>query len=252
MPLFHIAGVTRANKSFSVAFCFIAERTQTVYKWALESLLNIFKSNNIPLPKVILTDCKQALITSLPLFAPNSHHMLCTWHIQKNLVTNTTKTIKKKQEEKQMIQHWSNLIQMADQTAFNSSFKCFASNYGPCFEDYMTSTWLPVVEKFANAWTKNIPHFEHRMTSRIEFSHAFIKSHLLGPQHSFAAVIKIILNALEAQCHKILALYHQQRITALQKIGKIFHNSHGWITHFALRRAQNNLMEIGNLKNFNL
>jgi hypothetical protein len=54
---------------------------------------------------------------------------------------------------------------MTDQEAFNASFKRFASNYGPRFEDYMTSTWLPVVEKFANAWTKNIPHFEHRTTS---------------------------------------------------------------------------------------
>jgi hypothetical protein len=79
----------------------------------------------------------------------------------------------------------------------------------------MTSNWLPVVEKYANAWTKNVPHFGHRTTSRIESSHAFIKSHLLGPQHSFSAVINIISNALEAQCHKISALYHQQKITSL-------------------------------------
>jgi hypothetical protein len=105
-----------------------------------------------------------------------------------------------------------------------------------------------VVEKFANAWTKDILHFEHWTTSRIKSSHTFIKSHLLGPQHSFADFIKIILNALEAQCHKISLLYHQQKITSLQKIGKIFHNCHGRITHFALQRAQNNLMEIAKLE----
>jgi hypothetical protein len=100
MPLLHIAGVTGANKTFSVAFCFIAEETQDFYEWALKSLLNIFKSNNIPLPKVILTDREQALINSLPVFAPECYHMLCTWHIQKNLVTNAAKTIKNKEEEK--------------------------------------------------------------------------------------------------------------------------------------------------------
>jgi hypothetical protein len=116
--------------------------------------------------------------------------------------------------------------------------------YGPSFQEYTTSNWLLVVKKWANASTKNVPHFEHRRTSCIESSHAFIKSHLLGPQHSFSAMIKIISNALEAQCHKISALYHQQKITSLQNIGKIFHNCHGWITHYALWKTQNNLLLI--------
>jgi hypothetical protein len=60
-------------------------------------------------------------------------------------------------------------------------------------------------------------------------------------------VINIISNALEAQCHKISALYHQQKITSLWNIGKIFHNCHGRITHYALRKAQNNLLLIGSV-----
>jgi hypothetical protein len=95
---------------------------------------------------------------------------------------------------------------MTDQSEFCASFGKFASKYGPSFQEYMTSNWLPVVEKYANAWTKNVPHFGHRTTSCIESSHAFIKSHLLGPQHSFSAVINIISIALEAQCHKVSAL----------------------------------------------
>ena len=68
-----------------------------------------------------------------------------------------------------MIQQWSKLIQITDQSEFLDSFKQFSSQYGPGFEEYITSTWLPVAEKYANAWTKNIPHFGHQTTSRIEF-----------------------------------------------------------------------------------
>jgi hypothetical protein len=128
MPLLHIAGVTGANKTFSIAFCFIAEENQTYYSWALSSLLTIFQTNKIPLPQVVLTDWEQALINSLAELFPDSYHMLCTWHIQKNLVTNGAKTIKNKEPEAKMIQHWLNLLQMADPSDFFASFNCFSSH----------------------------------------------------------------------------------------------------------------------------
>jgi hypothetical protein len=76
MPLLHIAGVTGANKTFSLAFCFLAEETQTYYDWALQNLQNVFVSNNIPLPEVFLTNREQALINSLANIFPESYHML--------------------------------------------------------------------------------------------------------------------------------------------------------------------------------
>ena len=242
MPLLHIAGITGANKTFSLAFCFIAQETKPFYDWALDSLLTVFTSNNIPQPDVFLTDREQALINSVTSAFPNSTHLLCTWHIQKNIVTNAAKLIKNKAKEGEMISAWNELIRRPSQSDFHDKFQTFASKYGAKFEEYMYSTWLPVAEKYSNAWTKSIPHFEHRTTSRMESAHSFIKSRLLGPNYSFTAVIKIITNALEAQLHEISAHYHQQKINSLKYIGKILHDCHGRITHFALRKAQNNLV----------
>ena len=81
MPLLHITGVTGANKSFSLAFCFLAKETQDYYDWALESLLKVFTSNKIPLPAVVLTNQEEALISSIQSNFPDLTHMLCTWHI---------------------------------------------------------------------------------------------------------------------------------------------------------------------------
>ena len=56
MPLLHIAGMSGNNQTFSVAFCFLAEETQSYYSWALQTLNNILSIHQIPPPQVILTD----------------------------------------------------------------------------------------------------------------------------------------------------------------------------------------------------
>ena len=165
MPLLHIAGKTGASKSFSVAFCFLAEETQEYYQWALNCLLSVFTTNKIPLPDVLITNQEQALINSIESTFPDATHLLCTWNILKNLMTNGAKLIKDKAKEAQMLHHWNNLIRIPIKSKFCSSFKQFASQYGPKFQSYMLNTWLPVAEKYSNAWTKRIPHFENRTTS---------------------------------------------------------------------------------------
>ena len=97
-----------------------------------------------------------------------------------------------------------------------------------------------MAEKYANAYTKKIPHFDQRTSSQIESAHSYIKSHLLGSQSNFSTVIKLITNALEAQNHKLSAQFHQQKINTLKNLSSVFNNCLGKITHFALRKAQNN------------
>ena len=41
--------------------------------------------------------------------------------------------------------------------------------------------------------------------------------------------------------------YHQQKINSLRSIAKIFEDCHGRITHFALQKAQNNLLSVATL-----
>jgi hypothetical protein len=165
MSLLHFTGITSSSKTFILAFCFLAEETHLYYKWALESLLTIFNTNKIPLPDVFITNREQALINALSVVFPEASHLLCTWHIQKNLVTNAAKLIKDKSKEKDMLKYWKNLIQIPIESKFRASFERFSSEYGSEFQDYMTKNWLPVEEKYSNAWTKLVPHFGHRKTS---------------------------------------------------------------------------------------
>jgi len=56
MPLLHLAGVTGNNKSFSVAFCFLAEENVDYYTWALECFNSAISCHHLPPPEIIITD----------------------------------------------------------------------------------------------------------------------------------------------------------------------------------------------------
>jgi hypothetical protein len=85
MPLLHIAGVSGNNKTFSAAFCFLAEENLEYNSWALETFCSTLTSHKIPPPDVLLTDCELALMNAIAKVFPNSIHMLFTWHINKNI-----------------------------------------------------------------------------------------------------------------------------------------------------------------------
>jgi histone-lysine N-methyltransferase SETD2 len=207
----------------------------------LQSLLNVCTSNNIPIPELVLTNREQALMNGLNSVSPTTTHLLCTWHINKNLVSNGEKMIKNKKKEAEMIQNWNNIINITTTGNFRAGFDQFAGTYGEKFGKYMRSNRLPVAEKYMNAWTMEFTHFDHWTTSQIKSSHSFVKSHLLGPNQSLNSTIKIIINAIEAQVYKISTLHCQEKIDALMNLGALFDNCLGWITHFTLRKAQNNL-----------
>ncbi|KNF06539.1 hypothetical protein PSTG_00413 [Puccinia striiformis f. sp. tritici PST-78] len=88
-----------------------------------------------------------------------------------------------------MLQYWMNIVKISTPAKFRASFNRFSTKYGPEFEKYVVIT--------------------------MESAHAFIKSHLLGPQQTFNSVVKLISNTLEAQYHEILARFHQQKTTTL-------------------------------------
>ncbi|KNF02343.1 hypothetical protein PSTG_04547 [Puccinia striiformis f. sp. tritici PST-78] len=169
--------------------------------------------------------------------------MLCAWHIQKNLLAKASKLTNNPEQEKDMLNYWSNIVKIQVQADFLSYFSRFSTKYGTEFKKYVTKIGLPVAEHYSNAWTNNIAHLNNRTTSRMESAHTFIKSHLLGPQHGFTSVIKLISNALESQYHEIASKFHQQKRTSLRYLGSIFRECKGIISNYALRKAYTNLVE---------
>lgn len=62
-------------------------------------------------PNVILTDKKDAVIAGLKEVLPASHHMLCTWHINKNIMAQVTKYFPNPEQLKDWISLWYSVYQ---------------------------------------------------------------------------------------------------------------------------------------------
>ena len=100
MPLFHLAGVTGNNKSFILVFCFLAKENLDYYTWALEFFNSAISSHHLSPPEIIITDWELVLMNAIKQVLPNTIHMLCTWHIEKKILTNASKIIKDPEEVK--------------------------------------------------------------------------------------------------------------------------------------------------------
>jgi hypothetical protein len=76
----------------------------------LQEVMNI---RGITFPEVIVTDKKQALMGAISLVFPQSHNLLCGWHINKNVLaySHEIKIYKKNsKEEEGFIAQWRTLV----------------------------------------------------------------------------------------------------------------------------------------------
>ena len=88
MPLCIITGVTPLNTNFYVAFCFLTKEGVEDYQWMLQQLRRLCDETDVPDPIVVVTDNEKSLIAALPRVFPTTRHLLCLWHINKNVWTN--------------------------------------------------------------------------------------------------------------------------------------------------------------------
>ncbi|MCL7044171.1 hypothetical protein MKW94_011910 [Papaver nudicaule] len=84
MPLLNMVSHTSTKAPFTVALCFMQFEREANFVWALEKLKGLYLYENVP--NLFLTDCDQALINAVKVVFPTSKHLLCTWHINKDMM----------------------------------------------------------------------------------------------------------------------------------------------------------------------
>jgi len=82
--LLEIVGVTSMGHTFFVAFVFLASERENNFIWALEKFKGFFLISNTS-PGVIVTDRDLTLINAIDIVFPKSFHLLCCFHINKNV-----------------------------------------------------------------------------------------------------------------------------------------------------------------------
>ncbi len=97
MPLYIITGVTSLNTTYYVVFSFLSAETVDDYRWVLGALNKLYEFLDIPDPKVIVTDADPSNICAILEGFPLASHLLCLWHMNKNVMVNCKKLFEDKE-----------------------------------------------------------------------------------------------------------------------------------------------------------
>ena len=82
MPLLEIVGETPTKQNFHIGFAFLSRETEETYRWVLQQV-RLWCGDQ--LPRVIITDRELGLLKALPDTIPEAYHMLCIWHVERNI-----------------------------------------------------------------------------------------------------------------------------------------------------------------------
>jgi MULE transposase domain len=91
MPLLHFNGVTPNNNFFSAAFCFMPGEGEEECTWAVEQFKHLV-FYDLAEPEAFITDNDKALRKALSQVFEGVPRILCSWHIQQNVLHRVKKT----------------------------------------------------------------------------------------------------------------------------------------------------------------
>ena len=153
MPLLHIIGVAPTNTSFSIAFCFMLNEQTESYQWALRSFFSFLKMPTDP--PVLCTDRDLALLSAIDSEAPQFPHLLCIWHINKNVQAHCKKEFSTNEEYDNFFSHWTKITYANTEDHYKQAKKQIEKflEKKPHVFRYLNETWLVHREKFVVAWT---------------------------------------------------------------------------------------------------
>jgi len=116
--LLEIVGVTLTRLTFSAAFAFSCSEKQNNFTWALERLTGLFMTSEGG-PQVVVTDRDLAIMNVVGIVFPECYHLLCCFHIQKNVQAKCKMLINSVYAWDVVLQAWENVMDYEDEFKFN-------------------------------------------------------------------------------------------------------------------------------------
>jgi histone-lysine N-methyltransferase SETD2 len=120
-------------------------------------------------PSIIVTDRELALMNAIERIFPTSRHLLCRWHIGKNLVTNCKKYFETKQKWDLFVYGWNLMVVAETEDEFNRLFCRLNEDFCeyPQVLQYLKITWIDKYkERFISCWTDTKTHFGTTTSNR--------------------------------------------------------------------------------------
>jgi hypothetical protein len=95
MPLINIIGMTACNKSFFAGSAFVPSEKILDFIWLFNTIKKIYDTYNLAYPKTFVTDGDKHMAKTLQRVFPSVNHILCIWHVNRNIQTKLISVIKR-------------------------------------------------------------------------------------------------------------------------------------------------------------
>ncbi|CAJ0638733.1 16569_t:CDS:2 [Entrophospora sp. SA101] len=179
------------------------------YEWALTCISKIF--NGMSHPKVIVTDRELALMNAIGRIFPGAHHLLCIWHINKNILAKCKRHFATEEDWTEFIELWK---------AVTASIT----------EQDFTTKWKEFLECYA-----------------IEGAHATLKKYLQSSRGDLESVHRKIILQVESQAKEIRAMISSERLK-VQHVYRIalFEPLLSRVSVFALKKIRDEWIKASN------
>jgi hypothetical protein len=216
MPLCVIAGITGVNTTFIVAMAFLKQERECDYSWVLDKLSS--SAANFPAPGVVVTDRDLALMNALAHSFPDSKHLLCRWHIRKNIEARclpsfkdlpTTSACSAEVKWAAFLADWDNLVSLLSLAEYNRQLNSLQTRHRlHAFAlQYTKTVWLDDhKERFVYAWTHKHLHLSTIVTSRVEGCHSVLKRYI--SVSSYFPLREMIADYIQVASGDLLKVYN--------------------------------------------
>ncbi|XP_028052880.1 uncharacterized protein LOC114257323 [Camellia sinensis] len=136
------------------------------YAWVLATLRDVM--DGFVVPTIIVTDRKLALMNAIQKIFPSARHLLCRWHISKNVLTKCKKMFETQQKWEKFNHEWNSVVYSSSEIQYDERLKSLLKEFSsyPDAVKYVIVTWLvPYKDKFV-AWIDMCMHCGNVTTNR--------------------------------------------------------------------------------------
>ncbi|KAI0997775.1 hypothetical protein K3495_g10413 [Podosphaera aphanis] len=146
-------------------------------------------------------------------------HLLCVWHVQKNVLSNCRKYFGSEDDWAKFLSAWTKVIESPSTQSHEENVEKLREGYAslPVMLGYISETWLIYKEKFVHAYTNNFFHFGNLTSSHAEGMHHMIKSYIKVSARDLRDVHARSYQAIHAQVANHSAILSQERMGVFHK-----------------------------------
>ena len=121
-------------------------------------------------PSVIVTDRELALMNAIERIFPDATHLLCRWHINKNVLAKCKKLLGTKDQWDVFNSAWNMLMQSHDAPTMKERIErlCHDFAHSPGAVEYCLKQWvMPYHKKFVAYCTNEVKHYGNTTTNML-------------------------------------------------------------------------------------